>query len=37
VGFIMNILGLLLILVIVYFLAEPVFNIEWNQLPIWAK
>jgi sodium-dependent dicarboxylate transporter 2/3/5 len=37
VGFIMNILGLALISAIVYLLAEPVFNIEWNQLPIWAK
>jgi sodium-dependent dicarboxylate transporter 2/3/5 len=37
IGFIMNILGLILILIIVYLLAEPVFNIDWNQIPDWAK
>ena len=37
IGFIMNIIGLLLIAAVVYVLAEPVFNIEWNQLPVWAK
>jgi sodium-dependent dicarboxylate transporter 2/3/5 len=37
VGFIMNILGLLLIAAVVYLLAEPVFNIDWNQFPVWAK
>jgi sodium-dependent dicarboxylate transporter 2/3/5 len=37
VGLIMNILGLFLISVVVYLLAEPVFNIDWNQMPAWAK
>lgn len=37
VGLIMNILGLILIFIVVHLLAEPVFNIDWNQMPAWAK
>ena len=37
IGFMMNIIGLLLIAAAVYLLAEPIFNIEWNQVPAWAK
>jgi len=37
VGLIMNILGLLLISAVVYLLAGPVFNIDWNQMPAWIK
>ncbi len=37
VGLIMNILGLILIFIVVHLLAEPVFNIDWNQIPAWAK
>ena len=37
VGLILNLIGLVLILVVVYLLAEPVFNIDWNQFPVWAK
>jgi len=37
VGFVMNILGLILIFIFVQLLIEPVFNVDWNQLPVWAK
>jgi sodium-dependent dicarboxylate transporter 2/3/5 len=37
VGFVMNILGLILIFIFVQLLIEPVFNIDWNVLPSWAK
>jgi sodium-dependent dicarboxylate transporter 2/3/5 len=37
VGFVMNIIGLILIFLFVQLLLEPVFNINWNQLPVWAK
>jgi sodium-dependent dicarboxylate transporter 2/3/5 len=37
VGFVMNIVGLILIFIFVQLLIEPVFNIDWNQLPAWAK
>jgi sodium-dependent dicarboxylate transporter 2/3/5 len=37
VGFIMNIIGLILILIFVHLLIEPVFNIDWGQMPGWAK
>lgn len=37
VGLTMNIIGLLLIIAVVYLLAGPVFNIEWNQMPAWVK
>jgi sodium-dependent dicarboxylate transporter 2/3/5 len=37
VGFVMNILGLILIFIFVQLLLEPVFNIDWNILPHWAK
>lgn len=37
VGLIMNILGLILIFIVVHLLAELVFNIDWNQMPVWAK
>ena len=37
VGFAMNILGLCLILILMYVLAAPVFNIDWTQVPEWVK
>jgi sodium-dependent dicarboxylate transporter 2/3/5 len=37
IGLVMNFLGLLLILALVYFLAEPVFGFSWNQIPTWVK
>ncbi len=37
VGFAMNILGLCLILILMYVLAAPVFDIDWGQVPDWIK
>jgi sodium-dependent dicarboxylate transporter 2/3/5 len=37
IGIIMNVIGLLLILLVVHILSEPVFNIDWNTMPSWAK
>jgi sodium-dependent dicarboxylate transporter 2/3/5 len=37
VGFVMNIIGLVLIFIFVQLLIEPVFNIDWNHMPGWAK
>ncbi len=37
IGLIMNLLGLLLILLVAYFLAEPVFGFSWDQVPAWVK
>lgn len=36
-GLVMNLLGLMLILLLVYLLASPVFNIDWQQVPSWIK
>jgi sodium-dependent dicarboxylate transporter 2/3/5 len=37
VGFVMNIAGLFLITALVYLLAGPIFQIDWNVLPNWAR
>jgi sodium-dependent dicarboxylate transporter 2/3/5 len=37
VGIIINIIGLILVVIFVYLLAGPVFNVNWNQIPVWAK
>jgi len=37
IGLVMNFVGLLLILFFVYFLAEPIFGITWEQIPTWVK
>jgi sodium-dependent dicarboxylate transporter 2/3/5 len=37
IGLIMNIVGLLLITLLVYLIAGPVFNIDWNQVPSWIQ
>ncbi len=37
IGLVMNFVGLLLILFFVYFLAEPIFGIAWEQIPAWVK
>jgi sodium-dependent dicarboxylate transporter 2/3/5 len=37
IGLILNVIGLLLILILVYFLAGSIFNIDWNQAPLWIR
>jgi sodium-dependent dicarboxylate transporter 2/3/5 len=37
IGFAMNIIGLILIVILMYVLAKPVFDINWNELPGWVK
>jgi sodium-dependent dicarboxylate transporter 2/3/5 len=36
-GLVMNLIGLVLIIILVTFLAEPVFGFNWDQLPHWVK
>jgi sodium-dependent dicarboxylate transporter 2/3/5 len=37
IGLVMNLVGLVLILIFVHFLAAPVFQIDWHQIPTWAR
>ena len=37
IGIGLNIIGLILVLILMYILAVPVFDINWEQFPVWAR